>query len=198
MENEMILSDRLKSCAWTPNFRQADQVTRGGESLSIEYGPAYWTASFRYDNLQPNQYADLMAWIGRRNGSIVPFSSYLPSKRRPRNIPGETNAGLAVSGYNATTGAFTINRAAMALGDMVSYTASDNSMFCGQIIQIISTTGGSATVRTLPFAKPPAASPAPKIFEAAARFRMITQSLRIEDRAERLYSISFEARQKEN
>lgn len=198
MENEIFLTDRLKSCSWTPQLRQNVQTTRGGESIAIEYGPAFWTASFRYDNLQENQYADLMAWIDRRNGSAVAFTAYLPSRRLPRNIPGETNAGLSVSGYSSTLGRITINREAIALGDFLSYIASDNSQYCGRVIEIVSSGGGSSTVRTFPFPKPPAGSPAPRIREAVARFRMVPQTLRIDDRAEKIYSVSFEARQKEN
>ncbi len=195
--NELMLTDRLKSCTWLPVLRQNDITTRGGETTSIEYGPGYWRVSFVYENLQPIQWRLLTAWIARRNGSQVPFTAFMPSRRYPENHPSANNTGLTLSGYNSTTGAITINKGNMVPGDMVSWIASDNSQFVGEIKQVDTVSGSSTTFRTFPFARAPSGTPTPRIFEAVGRFRIVAGSIQPDDRNEKLYSMRFDARQDE-
>jgi len=195
--DESIITDRLKACAWSLNFRQSDVNYRGGNSVSIEYGPAFWIAGFRYESLQPDQYRTLTAWINRRYGSSVPFMAHLPSRRYPKNNPGTTNAGLALSAYNGTTGSITLNKGNMAEGDMVSWKDSNSGQFVGEIVEVTSVSGGSTTFKTSPFARAPHGTPSPRVFEAQGRFRLMPSSVRIEDGHDKLYSVAFDARQME-
>lgn len=198
MLNEIMLTDGLKSCTWQPNLRQNDITTRGGDSLSVELGPPFWTVSFRYENLRPASWRLQTAWMNRRNGSSVPFTAFRPSRRYPANHPSTDNSGLALSAYNSTTGAITLNKGNMAIGDMVSWIDSNDAQFVGEIKEVDAVSGVSTTFKTFPFARQPnGISASPRIFEAVGRFRIVPSSVRPEDRNDKIYSISFDARQEE-
>jgi hypothetical protein len=194
--DEAMLTARLKACSFVPNLRQNDMTSRGGASQSVETGPPFWTASFRYENLRPSEYRALTAWIHRRNGTHIPFMGFLPSRRYPAGLPSADNAGLVLSSYNATTKAITINKAGMEVGDHVSWIAATGAQFIGEIVEIV-TAGASTRFLTFPPAPSPHATPSPRIFEAYGRFRLMPNTYRPEDKYDGNYNISFEARQEE-
>lgn len=195
--DEVILTDRLKSCTWTPAFRQNDMTTRGGASQSVENGPPFWVASFRYENLGDAQYRALTSWVNRRNGSHIPFLAFLPSRKFPANYPAETNAGLTLSAHNPATGAITLNRANMAPGDHIGWLHNSGARFVGEIAEIISSTGSASTFTTFPPAPAPDGLPFPRTMQAYGRFRLVPGSYRPDDRHDGFHSIAFEARQEE-
>lgn len=195
--DELMLTKGLKSCNWIPQFRQNDSLSRGGDNQTNEFGLPFWVLSFRYDNMQDSTYRALRGWIARRDGARVPFMAYRPSNEYPENHPSTDNSGLVLSGYNGTTGAITLNKGNLVEGDMVSWIDINSAQFVGEIATIDAVSGSSTTFKTFPFAPQPHATEDARVWRALGRFRMIPQSLNIDDRADGLYSVSFQARQME-
>lgn len=193
---EIFLTDRLKDSSWRLMHRQSAPFGRQTGQV-ITYGPPYWVASFRYENLDEAGLRALSAWIARRQGSRVTFTAYRPTRAKPGN-GATSNSGLGISAIDtaAATIAMTGLPGALAAGDMVSYYTAALGYHCAEVVSAGALSTGAQTVTVSPPPVAVNASPAARIYQALAEFQMDGE-VQISEPHDRRYAVSFNARQVE-
>ncbi|MEL6754939.1 MAG: hypothetical protein AAFP81_00775 [Pseudomonadota bacterium] len=197
MASETFPVSGLKNCTWTKAWRQTSQITGGGGGGGIEMGDPYWMISCVYENLTEAQFRAVTAFIGRRNGNLVPFRAYRSDRQNPINIP---NAGaLSPSITEITAGVMQITTGTLKLaeGDMVAYRSSAGARFVGEIDELLSSQTNSVQCRMIPFAPTPNGTPDLQIYRAEGLFMLIPESVSPNEPYDKKRSISFSARQLE-
>jgi hypothetical protein len=194
---EIFLTDRLKDCSWALSHRQSAPLFRQGGQV-VTYGQPFWVANFRYENLSREGLRALSAWIGRRQGSRVPFTAYRPSRATPAN--GITsNSGIGINAYDTAASTITLSGlgAALVAGDMVSWRTQYEGYWCGEVVSAGSISGG---VQTLTMSPAPivyhGTLSAPRIYQAIAEFQL-EGDVQIGEPHDKRFSVSFAARQVE-
>lgn len=195
---EAWITDRLKECSWSLMQRQSAPAARGGGSQVIVYGPPYWVATFRYENLDDAGMREMSAWLAGRQGSRYSFLAYRPRTRLPSG-GATSNSGVTLSAVDTPNSEldFTGLPHALVPGDMVSYYTNASGYYCGEVTSAGTYSAGAQTVGVSP---PPVAkhtsTPAPRIVEALCEFQIEGQPQIVETHDKR-YSVSFGARQVE-
>jgi len=218
-QGEIFLTDRLKDSSWRLAHRQSAPFGRQTGQV-IVYGASYWTASFRYENLDEAGLRALSAWLARRQGSRVTFTAYRPSRATPLS-GADSNAGIGVSSVNTAASTLVMTGLAVALtpGDMVSYYTAASGYYCGEVVATTLVLDAdwflfsgawdeagewvdgaswdfSQTVTVSPAPVTANASPQARVYQALAEFQMDGQPT-ISEPHDKRYAVSFSARQVE-
>ena len=193
--SEMMLTEKLKACDWVPREVQSASFARSGASQVVEMGSPFWEISLRYENLTDADARIATAWLARRRGRLIPFWAFRPSRRTLLADPKANNVGADPSNYSAAAKSFDIDTTAASVGDMVSYIDQYSRNFVGEITEVVSQGGSSATVKTFPPAPQPHATPAGRWFEAFGAFELDPESVNFTDPVDGRRNLSFTARQ---
>jgi len=195
---DIFITDRLKECSWGLIPRQSAPFARGGGSQVIVYGYPYWSASFRYENLDDAGMREMSAWLAGRQGSRYSFLAYRPRTRLPAG-GATSNSGVTLAAVDTANSEldFTGLPHALEPGDMVSYYTAASGYYCGEVVSAGAYSAGAQTVGVQP---PPvaehASTPNPRIVEALCEFQIEGQPQIVETHDKR-YTVSFGARQVE-
>lgn len=197
MASETFPVSGLKSCTWTPAWRQTSQITGGGGGGGIEMGDPYWMITCSYENLTEVQHRAVTSFIGRRQGNLVPFRAYRPDRQLPVNIPNADALSPSITQITAGVMQITTGTLKLAEGDMVAYRSSAGARFVGEIDELLSTQTNSVQCRMSPFAPTPNGTPELQIYRAEGLFTLIPDSVSGNEPYDKKRSISFSARQLE-
>ncbi|MEO0955688.1 MAG: hypothetical protein AAFY12_11895 [Pseudomonadota bacterium] len=197
MPSETFPVSGLKSCEWTPTFRQTTQITNGGGGGGIEMGDPYWLINCSYGNLTEIQFRAVTSFIGRRQGNLVPFRAYRPDRQLPVNIPNADALSPSIIQITAGVMQITTGTLKLAEGDMVAYRSSAGARFVGEIDELLSAQTNSIQCRMIPFAPTPNGTPDLQIYRAAGLFRLLPETVSVTEPHDRRRAISFSARQVE-
>jgi hypothetical protein len=197
-QGEIFLTDRLKDCSWFLSPRQSVPFGRRGGQV-ITYGQPYWSAQFRYENLDEAGLRAMSAWIARREGARYTFTAYRPTRRKPASgLASNSGVGIsAISTINSTISLTGLSTNAMAAGDMVSYYTAALGYYCGEIVSVGALSGGAQTVTVRPApVTVNVSTPDVRVVEAIGEFQLDGE-VRLSEPYDRRYAVSFAARQVE-
>lgn len=195
---EIFLTDRLKDCSWALIPRQSAPFGRQAGQV-VSYGQPFWSAQFRYENLDEAGLRALSAWLARRDGARVTFTAYRPTRAKPSSgLASNSGVGIsAISTANSTISLTGLSTNAMLPGDMVGYFTAASGYYCGEVVSVGTLTGGAQTVTVRP--APVAvngSTPNVRVVQALAEFQIDGEAT-ISEPYDRRYSLSFSARQVE-
>ena len=196
-QGELILTDKLKEMSWqSPEERQSDPSSFGGNDQVIIYGRPFWRIRFIYDQLNDASYRALTAWLARRKGSRVTFTSPRLDRRRPLLAPSLTNTGLSVVSVNISAGTVTIGGVGttqISAGDMVSFYTAASGYWIGEATANAAPSGGQVVIPVHPYPQTPHATlAAPRLYEPLGEFKLAGQPQNTSRHTKRA-SVAFEA-----
>jgi hypothetical protein len=197
-QGEIFLTDRLKDCSWFLSPRQSVPFGRRGGQV-ITYGQPYWSAQFRYENLDEAGLRAMSAWIARREGARYTFTAYRPTRKLPASgLASNSGVGIAsISTINSTVSLTGLSTNAMVPGDMVSYYTAALGYYCGEIVSVGTLSGGAQTVTVRPApVTVNVSTPDVRVVEAVCEYQLDGE-VRISEPYDRRYAVSFAARQVE-
>lgn len=197
MASETFPVSGLKSCTWALTERQTSQITYGGGGGGIDMGEPYWVITCTYENLTAVKYRAVTAFLGRRNGNMVPFRAYRSDRQDPINIPNAGSLSPSISEVSSGVMQITTGADKLAEGDMVAYDTSAGARFVGEIDELLSTQTNSIQCRLSPFAPTPNSTPDLQIYRAEGLFTLLPDTVSPNEPYDGKRSISFSARQLE-
>lgn len=173
---ELMPMDGLKEFSWSIAEKQSELEPLNNSGQVLEYGSPKWMARAVFGSLNRAVFQNLDAFVTRRRGSLITFTTFRPLLRAPLLNPTQTNTGLGVGTIDigASTVQFTGLSVNVSAGDMFSYRTAANGFWIGKATANVVISGGSATVPVWP---PPmakhASTPAPRAFEALGEFKLV-------------------------
>lgn len=194
MASETMPYDGLKRCDWRVVQRQTLPFTQGGGGAVIEMGEPYWMIDCAYDNLSDAKFRAVTAFLGRRNGAIVPFRAYRADRQKPLNI--SNPQALIVSIAEQSAGIMRVTGTSKLLaGDMIAYKTITGARHIGEIIEVIASPADTTDFRLHPFASTPHAGGEVQIYRAEALFTIEPDSVAISEPYDKRRGVTFTARQ---
>lgn len=182
-DNELMLTVGLKRCTWIPMERQTTPFGRGG-GIVVELGTPYWMVNFEYQNLLPDDWQALTAWVARRRGAKSPFKAFPAMKRSPKG--GATSCTAAGQANGTVT---VVASPAAEVGDFVAFDGAT-----GRAVVQLTADNGANNFNCFPPA--PVGSANPEIVDPGGYFQLIGTP-RMSDPFDPKKSMSFSARQVE-
>ena len=191
-DGEDMITAALKVQNWMPMNKQTTLVGRGIGAPVVEFGNGFWQLEFTYQNMTDDEWLELQAWLARRKGAASPFSAW--RAMNPNTRGGATSCTIAEQGTDELR---VTSSPVLQDGDMVSYDAATEGRFVGIVTEITNTTGSYVDVRTFPDRVAVNGTPNATCQQAKGDFRIVPDSVRIEDPFDAKKSMSFKAVQKE-
>lgn len=196
-QGELILTDKIKEMTWlAPEERQSEASQFGGNDQVITYGRPFWRMRVTYDQLNDAGYRALTAWLARRKGSRVTFTSPRLDRRAPLLAPAISNTGLSVVSVNIAAGTVTlggVGTTQISAGDMVSFYTAALGYWVGEATANAAPSAGQVVIPVHPYPQTQHATlAAPRLYEARGEFKLAGPAQNT-SRFTKRASVSFEA-----